>query len=343
MKAVVFHKHGGINVLKYEDHPDPVIRDDEVLVKVRACALNHLDIWVRGGLRGVKIPLPHISGCDISGEVADVGKLVDDVNINDKIMVSPGVSCGRCEYCLAGNDNFCRSYSIIGGYDRNGGYAEYVSVPRENIISKPEHLSFEDAAAIPLTFLTAWHMLVGRANVRLGETVLVVAAGSGVGSAVLQIAKLHGATVIATAGTDEKLSRAKDLGADYTINHSTTDHGKASREITQRAGVDIVIDHVGKETWMNSINALKHGGRIVTCGATSGSESVMDIRNLYRRQLAIFGSFMGSKGELLELLQFVRAGRLKPVVDSILPMKDAAKAQERMENRRHFGKIVLKI
>lgn len=342
MKAAVIHKHGGPEVLKYEDFPDPEYTADEVLVKVRACSINHLDLWIRQGLRNVTINLPHICGCDVAGEVAEVGSAVEGIAKGDRVVVSPGVSCGRCEYCLSGKDNFCRQYQIIGGYERNGGYAEYVAVPPQNVIPKPENLSFEDIAAIPLTFLTAWHMLVTRAKVRAGETVLVIGGGSGVGSAATQVAKLHGATVIATAGSEDKMKKARQIGADYTINHSTQDIAEETRNLTKRRGVDIVFEHVGKSTWDKSIQSLTHGGRLITCGATSGPEVSLDIRYLYRRQLTIMGNYMGSKGEVLEIMKFVESGKLKPVVDRVMPLKSAAEAHKLIEDRAVFGKVILK-
>ena len=341
MKAVVFHEHGGIDKLRYEDRPEPVVRDNEVLVRVKACALNHLDIWARVGLPGIQIPLPHISGNDICGEVVSTGRLVTRARSGDAVIVSPGLSCGACEYCLSGRDSMCRSYKII-GYLTDGGYAELVSVPEVNVIPKPEWLKPEEAAAIPLVFMTAWHMLVTRAGISPGEYVLVLGAGSGVGSAAIQIAKLSGARVIATAGSEEKLNLAKTLGADELINHNKQDVAAEARRITEKRGVDVVFEHVGSVTWEKSIKALAVGGRLVTCGATTGYVGQTDIRYLYSRQLSILGSYMASKAELLKVVELVRQGRLKPVVDKIYPLAEAAKAQERMEKREHFGKIVLR-
>jgi NADPH:quinone reductase-like Zn-dependent oxidoreductase len=340
MKAVVFHEHGGVDRLRYEERPDPVVKDNEVLVRVRACALNHLDIWGRIGLPGVRIPLPHISGCDISGEVVSAGRLVTRARMGEAVVVSPGLSCGQCEYCLSGRDNMCRSYKII-GYLVDGGYAELVSVPEVNIIPKPEWLRPEEAAAIPLVFMTAWHMLATRARISPGEYVLVLGAGSGVGSAAIQIAKLHEAQVIATAGSKEKLKLAEMLGADDVINHSEQDIVSEVRRITEKRGVDVVFEHVGSATWEKSIKSLAVGGRLVTCGATSGYNAKTDIRYVYSRQLSILGSYMASKAELLKVIELVRQRRLKPVVDKVYPLAEAAEAQERMENREHFGKIVL--
>jgi len=341
MKAVVFHEHGGVDRLRYEDRPDPVVKDNEVLVRVRACALNHLDIWGRIGLPGIHIPLPHISGSDICGEVVSTGRLVTRARSGDAVIVSPGLSCGVCEYCLSGRDSMCRSYKII-GYLVDGGYAELVSVPEVNIIPMPEWLKPEEAAAVPLVFMTAWHMLVTKAEVSPGEYVLVLGAGSGVGSAAIQIAKLFGARVIATAGSEGKLRLAKILGADELVNHSEQDLAAEARRITEKRGVDIVFEHVGSATWEKSVKALAAGGRLVTCGATTGYMGQTDIRYLYSRQLSILGSYMASKGELLKVIDLVKQRRLKPVVDKVYPLAEAAKAQERMEKREHFGKIVLR-
>lgn len=341
MKAVIFRQHGGPEVLEYTDVPEPQIRANEVLVEVQACALNHLDIWVRGGLPGIEIPLPHILGDDVAGVVKQVGELVTWVKAGDEVMVQPGVSCGHCEACLSGNDNFCREYDII-GYRRDGGYAELVAVPGVNIVQKPAQLSWEEAAALPLVTVTAWHMLVTRAKVQPGETVLVHAAGSGVGSIAIQIAKLRGARVITTASSDEKLAHARELGADETINYTSSDWPKEVRRSTNRQGVDVVVEHTGAETWPGSIASLKAGGRLVTCGATSGYDAHTDLRQVFYRHLNILGSFMGSKAELLEAMKFVEQGKIRGVVDRVLPLSEARQAHELIENRAQFGKVVLR-
>jgi len=341
MKAVVFHEHGGVDKLRYEDRPDPPMKENEVLIRVKACALNHLDIWGRRGLPGIQIPLPHISGSDICGEVISAGKLVSRVHAGDDVIVPPGLSCGMCEYCLSGRDSMCRSYKII-GYLVDGGYAELVSVPEVNVIPQPDWMKPEEAAAVPLVFMTAWHMLATRAAVSPSDVVLVLGAGGGVGSAAIQIAKLWGARVIATAGGEDKLRLAKTLGADEVINHNQQDITEEARRMTGKRGVDVVIEHVGSATWEKSIKALAVGGRLVTCGATSGYAGQTDIRYVYSRQLSILGSYMASKGELLKVIDLVRQRRLKPVVDKVYPLAEAAKAQERMEKREHFGKIVLR-
>ena len=340
MKAAIFRKHGGPEVLEYADVPEPQMRADEVLVEVKACALNHLDIFVRGGLPGIEIPLPHILGNDIAGVVREVGELVTWVKPGLEVMVQPGVSCGHCEACLSGQDNLCREYDII-GYRRNGGYAQFVAVPGVNIIPKPEQLSWQDAAALPLVTVTAWHMLVTRANVQPGEDVLVHAAGSGVGSIAIQIAKLRGARVLTTASSDEKLQKARELGADETINYTQADWPKEVRRLTDRKGVDVVVEHTGAATWPGSISSLKNNGRLVTCGATSGYDARTDLRQVFYRHLTLLGSFMGSKGELIEAMKFVAQGKIKAVVDRVLPLSEARQAHELIEDRAQFGKVIL--
>ncbi|GIW46749.1 MAG: alcohol dehydrogenase [Deltaproteobacteria bacterium] len=341
MKAVVIYEHGDVDKLKYDEIPDPVVRAGDVLVQVKACAMNHLDIWVRKGFPGLKVKYPHILGSDVAGVVVSVGEDVKGIELGTPVMVSPGISCGRCVYCLSGRDNLCREYAIL-GENCPGGCAEYVSVPKENILPMPKNLSFEEAACIPLVFLTAWHMLVTRAQIKPGEVVLVHAAGSGVGSAAIQIAKLFGATVITTAGTDEKLEKAKNLlGADYCINYKTQDFVAEVRKITEKRGVDIIIDHTGDVNWEKNILSLTMGGRMVVCGATSGYEGKTDIRYVFFRRLSILGSTMGSKGELFEVVKHVESGRLKPVLHKVLPMSQVAEGHRLMESRDVFGKIVL--
>jgi NADPH:quinone reductase-like Zn-dependent oxidoreductase len=340
MKAVVFQKHGGPEVLELTEAPAPEITPAEVLVEVKACALNHLDVWVRGGLPGIKIPLPHILGNDIAGVVREVGSLVNWVSVGDEVLVQPGVSCGHCAECLGGRDNFCRDYDIL-GYRRNGGYAQFVAVPGVNVIPKPNNLSWEEAAALPLVTVTAWHMLVTRANVQPGEDVLIHAAGSGVGSIGIQLAKLRGARVIATAGADDKLAKAKALGADELINYRNEDWPQQVRRLTDRRGVDVVFEHTGAATWAGSIAAAKNNARIVTCGATSGYDALTDLRQVFYRHLTIMGSFMGTKAELLAAMKFVERGAIRAVVDQSLPLEDARRAHELMEDRAQFGKLVL--
>jgi len=340
MKAVIFSQHGGPEVLKYTEGPDPQIKANEVLVEVRACALNHLDVWVRAGLPGIKIPLPHILGDDVAGVVRDAGELVTWTKPGDEVMVQPGVSCGHCVECLAGRDNMCDEYDMI-GYRRDGGYAELLAVPGVNVIPKPGNLSWPEAAALPLVTLTAWHMLVTQARVQPGEDVLIHAAGSGVGSLGIQIARLRGARVIATASSDEKLTKARELGADETVNYTRDDWPKEVKKLTNGRGVDVVFEHTGAATWPGSIVSLKKGGRLVTCGATSGYDARTDLRQVFYRHLTILGSMMGSRAELLSAMNFIGTGQIRAVVDCTLPLAEARKAHELMEDRAQFGKLVL--
>ncbi len=340
MKAIVVAEHGGPEVLRYTDVPEPKLGPTDVLVRVRACALNHLDLWVRRGIPGVKIPLPRIPGSDIAGEVAQIGEQVKSAQVGQRVVLAPAVSCNRCEQCLAGLDNFCRQYTVI-GYLVDGGCAEYVRVPEVNVLPLPENLDFNHAAAVPLVFLTAWHMLVTRAQLKAGEEILVLGAGSGVGSAAIQIAKLIGARVIATAGSDAKLKQAQELGADETINHSKDDIAEEVRRLTNRRGVDVVFEHVGAATWEKSLASLAPAGRLVTCGATTGPDVKLDLRYLYSRQWSVLGSYMGTRGEVFHVMKLVGQGKLRPVLDRTFPLREAAQAHALMEKRQQFGKIVL--
>ncbi len=342
MKAVIFSEHGGPEVLRYTDVPQPSTGPNEVLVRVRACALNHLDLWIRQGLPGISVPLPHILGSDIAGDVASVGAEVKGLKTREKVLLLPGISCGNCAQCAAGQESQCREYTLF-GYMVDGGYAEYVKAPAVNAIPMPPSLSYEEAAAVPLVFLTAWHMLITRASLKPGEQVLVLGAGSGVGSAAIQIAKVAGARVIATAGNEEKLAKAKELGADETILHSKQDIAAEVKRLTDRRGVDVVFEHVGEATWEKSIRSLAVGGRLVTCGATTGYEGKIDLRYLFTRQLSILGSYMGGKAELFSVLALVASGAVKPVIDKIFPLERAAEAHKHLESREQFGKVVLRV
>jgi NADPH:quinone reductase-like Zn-dependent oxidoreductase len=281
-----------------------------------------------------------VPGSDVAGEVVAVGDGVTNVQVGDKVIVNPNLTCGECEWCRMGEDSMCQSFGIFGAKCW-GGYAEYAKVPARNLIPMPSNLTFEQAAAFPLTFLTAWHMLITRAGLKAGERVLVIGAGSGVGVAAVQIAKLAGAFVIATAGTDEKCEKAKALGADATINHSRENIADKVRELTDGRGVDVVFEHVGPAVFEQCIRALAKGGRLVTCGATSGPTVTVDLRYFYSRQLALIGSMMGRTSELLTIVRLVGEGKLKPVIDRTFPLADAAKAQEVLESRNFFGKLVL--
>ena len=338
MKAVRIHEFGGPEVLRYEDIPDAQPRKDQVLVRIRACALNHLDIWVRKGLPGVK--LPHILVSDIAGEIVAIGEYVTGFAIGQRVVLAPMHFCNHCAKCAAGLQNQCPEFTALGNAV-DGGYCELIAVPPVNVIPIPDNLDFNQAASVPLVFLTACHMLVGRAGIRLGQTVLVLGAGSGVGIAAIQIAKLFHARVITTAGDEAKLDKARALGADYGINHYQQKISEEVRKITNKGGVDIVFEHVGTATWEESMKSLKAGGTIVTCGATTGFDAKFDLRFLFARQLSFLGSYMGTMGDLYDVLGHVFAGRLKPVVDRTFSLKETRAAHEYMESSQMFGKIVL--
>jgi len=340
MKAIVFDRHGGPEVLEAREVPEPAIRPDEVRVEVKACGINHLDLWVRRGLPGLEVELPHVLGNDVAGVALEVGAAVGHVKPGDRLLVLPSLSCGVCPACLAGDDNLCRHHDVL-GRRRNGGYAQQVAVPGANCLPCPANLTWEQAAAVPLVFLTAWHMLVGRARVRPGEDVLVVGASGGVGSAAVQVAKLHGARVIATAGSPERAERARELGADEVLDHSAGDVAARVRALTGRKGVEVAIEHVGGAMFEQAVASLARDGRLVTCGATAGNQVALDLNVLFGRHLALLGSWMGRRGELVEVLKHVAAGRLRPVVDVVLPLAEARRAHERIEARQMFGKVVL--
>jgi NADPH:quinone reductase-like Zn-dependent oxidoreductase len=339
VKAVRFHQHGGPEVLRYEDAPDPVRATGRAVVRVRACALNHLDLWERRGLDRVRLPLPHISGSDIAGEVADDGS--GPLPAGTRVMLQPGLRCGRCLACTEGRDNQCVDYDVL-GLRSDGGYAEYISVPFENLIALPDHVDLVEAAAFPLTFLTAWHMLITRAGLRPGEVVLVLAGASGVGQAAIQLARHFGARVFATSAP-AKAERTRALGAEHVLDHYSGDYAKEVKRLTGGRGADIVVEHVGEATWDRSVRALATGGRLVTCGATTGHEARLDLRHLFARQLSLLGSYMGRFGELREAAPLFFSGQLHPIIDTTFPLREAALAQQRLEDKEQFGKIVLTV
>jgi NADPH:quinone reductase-like Zn-dependent oxidoreductase len=340
MKAILIREHGGLDKLTMAEVPDPVPQPGQAVVRVRAVALNHLDLWLRRGVQGHTFPLPMIPGSEVTGVIEQV----DDPNwrAGDEVIVAPGYSCGHCIACLSGNDPLCRNYGLF-GETISGGAAEKIAVPIRNLIRKPAALSFAEAAAFPLDMLTAWHMLIARAQLRIGETVLVHAGGSGVGSAAIQIAKLFGATVYATAGTAAKASRAQALGADATIVYTETDFLDEVRRLTGKRGVDIVFEHVGGETFERSLRALTRGGRLVTCGATTRGEATINLRLVFFKLLSILGSTMGSLAELHQIVKLVEQGRLHPVIDRVLPLAEVAEGHRVLEAREAFGKIVFSV
>jgi NADPH:quinone reductase-like Zn-dependent oxidoreductase len=343
VKAAVIRGHGGPDAIVLADLPDPKPAPGEVIVRVQACALNHLDIWVREGIPGAQIPMPHVLGSDVCGVVEKVGSDAADRRPGELVVLSPGAGCRVCEDCLAGKESLCGRYGLL-GLHRMGGYAEKIAVDARDVVPVSKNLTPVEWAAVPLVFLTAWHMLVTRAGLKGGETVLIQAAGSGIGSAAIQIAKSVGARVITTASTDAKLGKAKALGADDGVNYAKEPRFSAAvMDMTNGRGVDVVFEHIGPQTFGESLASLKKEGRLVFCGATSGSSVSFDLRPAYLRHLTIHGSFMGGRGELLHVLKLVESGCLRPVVDSVFPLDKAREAQEKMHSRDVFGKIVLKI
>lgn len=342
MRAVVIESHGGTEALRLEERPVPEPGPGEVRVALRAAALNHLDVWVRRGIEGVRFPLPLVPGCDGSGVVDAIGPGVHGIEPGGEVVLAPGVSCGRCEACSRGDDMLCPSYGILGEH-RDGTCADHAVVPAANVIAKPANLTFVEASALPLAGLTAWHMVHARARLRGGETILVHAAGSGVSSAGIQLAREVGARVIATAGTEAKLAKARELGAEHTVNYRERDFSEAVREITAKRGVDVIFDHIGKDTWDKNIRSLARGGRLVFCGNTSGPAARTSLPHVFFRSLSLLGSTMGSRGELHALLRQAERGRLVPVVHAVLPLEDVGRGHQMLENREVFGKVVLAI
>jgi NADPH:quinone reductase-like Zn-dependent oxidoreductase len=341
MKALLFHEFGGPDKLKYEDVPDPTIKPDEVLVRVRACALNHLDLFVREGIPALKTPLPFWTGCDIAGEVAEVGADVRDVKVGMRVAVNPNLTCGRCEFCRQGEDSLCVRYGILGEHVP-GGLAEAVAVRGDNVLPLPPSVSFEEAASFILTNMTAWRMVVTQGQVRPGQDVLIIGVGGGVSSTAVQIARLCGARVLVTSSDDAKLDKARALGAEVGINYKKTpDWTRQVFEATGKRGVDVVIENVGAATWKDSIRSLKGGGRLVTCGATSGPVGETFIPLVFWKQVHIIGSTMANRKEFHDVMGQFFAGRLKAIIDDVVPLKDGAAAQQRLADGKQFGKIVL--
>ena len=341
MKAVVFHTHGGPEVLQYEDVPDPKPARGEVLIEVRATSVNHIDIFLRRGMPGVKVGFPRIPGCDAAGIIREIGEDVSNLAAGQRVTINPGIGCGRCEFCAAGFGSQCVRYMIVGEHI-DGGCAQLLRVPAHIVLPIPDTLAFEEAAAAPLVFLTAWSMMIGKGKIQPGEDVLILGVGGGVGTAALQIAKLVGCRVFSTASSEEKLQRAQELGADFVINYSKEEFDKKVRDLTNRRGVDVVIDYIGADTWVRSLRSARKGGRILTCGATTGFAPQTDLRHIYYRQVQVYGSTMGSHREFLDVMKCIFRGQLTPIVDRVLPLSEARQAHELIEGRKVFGKIVLK-
>lgn len=330
MKAVRFHQFGDLDTLVYEEVPTPKAGPGEVVVQVKACALNYLDLWIRQGVPAYKIQLPHIPGSDVSGIVAEVGPGAEGISVGQRVVIAPGLSCFRCAYCLSGRDNLCDQYRIFGA-GTDGGYADFAKAPAENLVPIPEGISFEEAAAFPITFVTAWHMLITRAALKPGQDLLVLAGGSGVGSAAVQIGKLAGARVIATASTQKKLDQARQLGADLLINYAERDFSREVFKMTKGRGVDVVFEHVGLATFGKSIVSLAKNGTLVTCGATTGPTTELDLRHIFWKDLSILGARTGTRAELETVARLVGERKLKPIVDSVYPLSKAREAQEKPE------------
>jgi len=341
MKAVVFSRHGGPEVLEHRDVPEPKPARGEVLIEVKATSINHIDIFLRRGMPGITVPMPKIVGSDAAGVIRELGADVTGLKIGQRVTINPGISCGHCEFCAAGFGSQCFTYSMI-GESRDGAYAELLAVPAHIVLPIPDSLSFENAAAAPLVFLTAWSMMIGKGNLRPGEDVLILGAGAGVGTAAIQIAKMTGCRVFATASTEEKLQRAKQLGADFVINYAKEEFDKRIRDLTNKRGVDIVVDYVGADTWVRSLRSARRGGRVLTCGATTGFAPQTDLRQIFFRQVQVLGSTMGSHREFLEVMKCIFRGQLKPVVDRVLPLSVAATGHQLIEERAIFGKVVLR-
>ncbi len=342
MKAVFLRGHGGLDQVVCGDAPAPVAGPGQARVRVRAASLNHLDIFVRKGIPGIDLAFPHVMGSDGAGTVESTGPGVTRVKEGDAVVLNPGISCGGCEFCLRGEHSLCVGFHLVGEHVA-GTYAELVVVPAVNAWPKPRGLSWEEAAAFPLTFLTAWRMLVTKARVKPGESLLVIGIGGGVALAALQIAKMLGLVVGVTSGDAGKLARARELGADFCIDHSAGDFSREARRLTDKRGVDVVLDSVGKATWKRSIASLARGGRLLTCGATTGPDPEEDLARIFWNQLTVHGSTMGTHGEFAEMLRAFETGRLRPVVDRVFPLAEAREAQRRLEEGKQFGKIVLSV
>ncbi len=340
MKAVQFSDHGDRDVIEYGDYEDVEPGRDEVRVEMRAGALNHLDIWTRRGLPGINLEMPHIPGSDGAGVVESTGNGVSRFEPGDRVAVSAGVSCGECEFCRDGDLTLCVNYHIIGEHVR-GVHSEYAVVPAENLVAVPEHVDWETAAAAPLVFQTAWRMLIDRGELEAGESVLVLGASGGVGHAAVQIADYAGAEVYATASSDEKLEYAREIGADHVINYEEENFAAEIRERTGNRGVDMVVDHVGATTWQNSLKSLAKGGRVVTCGATTGPTPETNINRIFWNQLQVIGSTMATPGQVDDVLELVWDGTFEPRIREVFPMSETADAHRLLEEREGFGKVVV--
>ncbi|MDY6764815.1 MAG: zinc-binding dehydrogenase [Halobacteria archaeon] len=340
MKAVQFTEHGGTDVIEYDDFPDPEPERDEVLVDIKAGALNHLDLWTRRGLPGLNLDMPHVPGSDGAGVVLEVGEGVTRFEEGDHVALSAGLYCGECEFCRHGEESMCVRYRIIGEHTR-GIHSELASIPEENLVKVPKHVDWEIAGSAPLVFQTAWRMLINRGGLEAGEKALVLGASGGVGHAAVQIADYAGAEVYATASTEEKLEYARELGADHAINYEEENFASRVRELTGKRGVDMVVDHIGEATWQDSLKSLAKGGRLVTCGATTGANPETDVRRIFWNQLKVIGSTMATPGQVDDVLELVWDGTLEPTIREVLPMSETGRGHDLLESREGFGKVVL--
>lgn len=341
MKAIRIHNYGGPEQLKIDDLPEPSPKEKEIKIQVKASSLNHLDVWIRQGLlKALKLPLPLVPGSDGCGVVAETGSGVAQFKKGDRIFWNPGFGCGKCHPCQSGNEALCMEYKILGEHC-NGAHQQFLCLPEERLITLPDNISFEEGAAFPLVFMTAWHMLVQKAKIQKGQTVLIMAGASGVSSAGIQIAKLKGARVITTVGSEKAKQKATELGADETIDHYKEDIGKRSIELTNGTGVDIIFEHVGAKVWKSCLKALAKGGKLVTCGATTGPEVSINLRHIFMKHQQILGSTMGNKRDLEEIVKWISEKKLKPVIDQVLPYTEVAKGHEMVEKGGLFGKVVL--
>ncbi|MHC4745389.1 MAG: zinc-binding dehydrogenase [Planctomycetota bacterium] len=343
MKAAVIRAHGELDCVEVEDVMRPEPKADEVIIEVRSAGLNHLDIWVRKGRKGLELPMPHILGSDAAGVVAELGADVEDVKVGDEVIINPGLSCGDCEYCRRGEESLCTSFGIV-GLSRPGTFAEYVAVPAKNVAPKPSHLSFDEAGAFALSYLTAWRMLMTRAELKSGQMVLIHGIGGGVALCALNLAKIAEAKTIVTSSSDEKLAKAVKIGADHAINYrKVEDVAQRVKEITGGRGVDIVVDTAGAATWPIDFSAVCRGGKIVLCGITTGPEALTNLQSLYWNQLTVMGSTMGSNEDFRQMLMAVSAAGIKPLIDSVEFLQDMRNAMKTMESAQQFGKIVLHV
>ena len=340
MKAVRIHEYGGVDKLIYEDIDFPECKDNEVIINVKATSVNHLDLWVRAGTPGIYNKLPLILGSDAAGKIVKIGKDVNNCKVDDEVILQPGLYCSKCLYCKKGKENYCNKYAIM-GETQNGTNAEFIAVNQKYVFHKPLNLSFEEAASMPLVYMTAYEMIVNRAKLKSNEFILIYGGTSGVGSAAIQICNDIGANIISTSSNNIKCDISKNNGAHYTINHNDSNWINNINSITKNNGVDVVFEHVGYKTWTNSLKILAKGGRIVTCGSTTGANVEINLAHLFIKQQSILGSTMGSVDTLKKILHKIEINKYKPIIDKIFKMKDVKCAHSYMQSNKHLGKIVL--